>query len=85
MIFALIPVIWLAIAGFVVALCRGAAEADAVLHAGSEHALAQGQFAVVSDPHAHPRASWRRPDAPAPTRRAARKSADQARGTRVGR
>jgi hypothetical protein len=85
MLLALIPVIWLAIAGFVVALCRGAADADAVLHASSEHALAQGQFAIVPDPHAHPRASWRRPEAAAPTRRAARKSAGQTRGTRVGR
>jgi hypothetical protein len=85
MLLALIPTIWLAIAGFVAILCRGAAEADAVLHSSSEHAKAHAPFAVMADPHARPRATWRRPDAPAPSRRAARKSASQARGTRVGR
>lgn len=85
MLLALIPTIWLAIAGFVVILCRSAAEGDAVLHASSEHAMAQAPFADVSDPRAHPRGSWRRPDVPGLSRRAARKSAGQTRGNRVGR
>jgi hypothetical protein len=85
MFLALIPTIWLAIAGFVVILCRSAAEGDAVLHSGAEHATAQAPFTVASDAHAHPRATWRSPDAPVLSRRAARKSAGQSRGSRAGR
>jgi hypothetical protein len=85
MLLALIPAIWLAIAGFVAILCRGAAEADAVLHASSEYGKTHAPFAVMADPHAHSSATWRRPDAPTPSRLAKRKSASQVRGTRVGR
>lgn len=85
MLLALIPTVWLAIAGFVAILCRGAAEADAVLHSSSEHAMAQAAFAAAPDPQGHPRASWRRPDAPALSRRATRTPAGPVRGTRIGR
>jgi hypothetical protein len=37
MLLLLIPVIWLALAAFVVCLCRGAAQADAMLIANGEH------------------------------------------------
>jgi hypothetical protein len=56
MLFILIPLIWLAIATFVVILCRGAASADAMLLTSVEQARAR--IACAADPHRGARRAW---------------------------
>jgi hypothetical protein len=52
MLFLLIPVIWLALAAFVVCLCRGAAQADAVAALNSERNREAGLELTLSSPAA---------------------------------
>lgn len=84
MLLLLIPVIWLAIAAFAVLLCRGAADADAVLFAGAECVPQRSFPAAPAGSQVRTRAGWRRADAHTGTRPASRASAGHARGTRVG-
>ena len=60
MLLIVIPLIWLAVATFVLLLCRAAADADSVLLASTEPA---GPRAVLSARSHQPRArtTWRRP------------------------
>jgi hypothetical protein len=75
MLLLLIPVVWLALAAFVVCLCRGAAKADAVLAASGEHGVRRAGF----DSPARSRVTRRRGNHPA-----FRASASSIRETRVG-
>ncbi len=59
MLFILIPVIWLALAVFVVILCRGAASADAILLASVEQVGPQVTRAMSGDPHSGAQRAWR--------------------------
>ncbi len=58
LIFA-VPLIWLAIAMFVVVLCRAAADGDAALIAGGERGT--GMSHGIGSPSATTRRTWRRP------------------------
>ncbi len=77
MLLILIPIAWLAIAAFVVILCRGAAAADAVLLATADSAGVQMAPHATTRSHAGADRVWRRPGAQ-------RASAMRLRGTRVG-
>ena len=81
MLFILIPVIWLAIAAFVVVLCRGAANADAVLVASAEQMGPQITRRMSADPHNGARHTWR----PARARQRSDVFTGRTRRTRVGR
>jgi hypothetical protein len=72
MLLILIPVIWLAIAAFVVLLCRGAAAADAVIASAERVASRTALAGPVGSP-VHTRTTRRRVDARA--RHASRASA----------
>jgi hypothetical protein len=64
MLFILIPIIWLAIAAFVVILCRGAASADATLLASVEQVGPRVTRGMSDDPHSGARRrTWRAPGA----------------------
>lgn len=80
MLLILIPLGWLAISAFAVILCRGAADADAVLLATAEDVSPR----TAPRPAMHQRLpanhAWRRPGTPA-----SRGSALRGRGTHVGR
>lgn len=67
MLLIVIPLIWLAVATFVVLLCRAAADGDAALLAGGEHATA-GTSHGMATPSAGTRTTWRRPAVRSATR-----------------
>jgi hypothetical protein len=62
MLLIVIPLIWLAVATFVLLLCRAAADADSVLLASTEPA---GRRTTLSAKTLHPgaRTTWQRPQA----------------------
>jgi hypothetical protein len=78
MLFALIPVIWLAIAAFAVLLCRGAANADAALIASAEQPCGPRVTRGNLSAHGYANRVWR-----APTRSRAPSASSHARRTRV--
>jgi hypothetical protein len=79
MLLIFIPLGWLAIAAFAVILCRGAANADAVL-AQTENVSPQTALRTTLHQRMPAHYAWRRPGTPA-----LRASAVRRRGTRVGR
>ncbi len=81
MFFILIPIGWLAIAAFTVLLCRGAAEADAVLIADAENVSPRTALRATVHSQLPAQRVWRRPGA----RPASPASTARLRGTRVGR